>query len=271
MSSLNFNLVAYNVFLRPFSTLFPDGQQTRSARLPAHLIDADHDAIAFAELFHPSARRALLDGLEPSYPYRTLLVGAGVRHKLCGGVMVVSRWPIDAQAERLFDVAAGFDMAASKGIVYARIRKHDQWVNVFATHTNAGPRTERVRAQQFETLRRFMDECQVPADEPALIAGDLNVDPADQEYRGMLAILGAEAPPLGGPRYSYDPVRNRLASGRQRQRLDHVLWSSRHRLPAACSTEVLRLQTRPWREHWWQRRRRDLSDHYPVIGRFQFD
>jgi endonuclease/exonuclease/phosphatase family metal-dependent hydrolase len=270
MPPLDFNLVAYNVFLRPSWLPFLDGQRIRGERLPAHLIEPDYDAIVFNELFHAEARRSLLDRLESTYPYRTLLVGAGVRHKLCGGVMLVSRWPIEAQAERLFDVAEGFDAAASKGIVYARIRKHDQWVNVFATHTNAMPRAHRVRARQFATLRSFIDECQVPADEPALIAGDLNVDPVDLEYPAMLATLNAEVPPLRGLRYSYDPVQNRLAGGRERQLLDYVLYSARHRQPSACSAEVFQLHTRPWRQRSWQRRRQDLSDHYPVIGRFHF-
>jgi len=271
MPPLDFNLAAYNVFLRPPWPIFRDGQLARARRLAAPLLQRDHDAIALAEAFHPKARRILLDGLAAAYPHRTLRVGARARRALCGGILVVSRWPIEAQAERLFDVAATFDRVATKGVVYVRIRKGDRPVHVFATHVNAGTDTAAVRARQFATIRRFIDDCRIPSDEPVLLAGDLNVDPTSEEYPGMLAALGGGVPPMQGPRYSFDPIRNSLATGRRRELLDYVLYSARHLAPAACSFEVTPPQTPPWRERWWQRQRRDLSDHYPVVGRFRFD
>lgn len=270
MPPLDFNLAAYNVFLRPPWPIFPDGQLARGRRLPAFLLQQSYDAIAFAEVFHARARRALLDGLARAYPYRTLRVGAGRGRTVCGGTLLMSRWPIEAQAERLFDVAATFDRVATKGVVYGRIRKAGRPMHVFATHTNAGHQTGPVRARQLATLRRFVDECQLPPDEPVLIAGDLNIDPVSEEYPAMLATLEAVVPPISGPRYSYDPHRNGLAQGR-RELLDYVLYSARHQAPSACALEVTVPPASPWRDHLWQRRLDDLSDHYPVVGRYRFD
>lgn len=267
---LDLALLAYNVFLRP--PAFLDGQRPRSLGLGAFLAEPRWDAIVLCEVFDRDSRERLLAALEGVFPHRSLLVGGGVGWRANGGVMVLSRWPIEAQAERLYEVSAGPDALAYKGAVYVRLRKEGRAVHVFGTHTQAMREHRTVREQQLRSLRRFVDAQRIPTTEPVLLAGDFNVATSDEdEHAAMLAILGASMPAALGHPYTYHPGLNPLAvHGDEPLRIDHVLVSARHLLPDRADTEVLRPRTDRWRALPWRPWCTELSDHYPVLGRFRF-
>ena len=269
---LDFNIAAYNVFLRP-RYFFADGQVLRSERLPTYLCTPSYDAIALCELFDRRCREALLAQIAPTYPYRTrLLAHDNPDWKFHGGVMVLSRWPIEDEAERLFGSAAqGDDILVDKGVVYARINKQGRAVHVFATHANARPWARRAQREQFAIIAEFITSRRIDPSEPVIIAGDLNVHRGrPDEVESTLSLLGAEQPPCCGHGHTYDPKANALATGRTQLYLDYVLYSRRHRQPLRCHNEVLKLRCSVWRQFFWQRGCCDLSDHYPVVGRFTF-
>ncbi len=271
---LDFTLAAFNVFLRWRFPIFPDGQRQRAEHMAPYLDDASFDALALCELFDPVSRERLLELLRPAYPYRTRLVGAAQSGFLRGngGVMILSRWPIELDAERVFTPRSPMDeWFANKGVVYARINKCGHRVHVFAAHAYARWREHYVRRRQFESVGEFVRERAIPSDEPVLIAGDMNVHRGfDEDYRHMLDALDAHHPRIHGHGFTYDPHHNRLASGEARLYVDYVLYSRRHRRPVECSNEVARPTCRDWRVFPWQSGYRELSDHYPVIGRFAF-
>ena len=274
MLGLEFNLAAFNVFLRWRLPVFFDGQRARAERLGRFLDDPSFDAIALSEVFDPASRSLLLDALRDAFPHRTHLVGARNRNWLRGngGVMILSRWPIEDEDERVFEPRAPLEERfVNKGVVYARIRKGDQPIHVFAAHVYARFRPHDVRFHQFEIMRDFIRARAIGADEPVLIAGDLNVHrQCVPDYRAMLDVLDAEHPETEGHDATYDPTHNPLALGSARLYLDYVLFSRAHRLPDRASNEVLRPTCSEWRSFPWQTPRRDLSDHYPVVGRFAF-
>lgn len=274
MTRFDFTLVAYNVFLRPRYLLFMDGQWIRSHRLARYLDEPSYDAIAISEVFDEPCRAVFTKRLKRAFPYQTPVVGQSQATRLIhtGGVMVASRWPIEHHQEMLFGAAlAGGDRLARKGVIYARIRKQDRPVHVFATHTNASSGHHKARAKQLTIVRQLIRSCQIPETEPVLIAGDLNVNRADQEYQSMLDLLEAKQPDVQGHPYTYDPKTNGLAAGWEQMFLDYVLYSRRHLQPQVSENEVIKLQCTRWRQRWWLREHRELSDHYPVIGRFTFD
>jgi len=162
---------------------------------------------------------------------------------------------------------------ANKGVIYARIRKQEMAVHVFATHANARAGAASVRLRQFAIIRDLVERCAIPSNEPVLITGDMNVHRERRgEYESMLEVLGAQAPSSAGHPYSFDPRNNRLAIGLERMHLDYVLYSTRHRQPARSETTVCQPSCeRPWRRFPFVRPLRELSDHYPVVGRFWFD
>ncbi|MFU8889143.1 MAG: sphingomyelin phosphodiesterase [Trueperaceae bacterium] len=237
-------------------------QSERAARMAPHLVG--YDVLVLQELFINRHREALLAELADAYPYRTALVGAdGARDlpwRQDGGTVILSRWPIEREAQMLFeDVCSGSDCLADKGVAYAAIRKGTRVYHVFATHAQSvyGRDPPAVRAAQFALLRAFVDAQAIPVDEPVIVAGDLNVDAHTPELDAMLGALRAVWPPLvGDGRYTWDPVANALAEG-GREWLDYVLVSLDHAQPARAWNRAL-----PLRDGGL-----DLSDHFAVWGR----
>jgi len=263
--SNSFNLLAYNIYMRP-EYIFPDDQSDRGEALPSKL--RGFDAIVFSEAFDNSVRNQILADLQAEYPYRTKIIGSDSSLIVQdGGVIIISRWPITAEAERLYgDVCVLEDCLAKKGVLYARIEKHGRAHHVFASHTQAGDDSDRrqTRRQQFGIIKDFIDSLGAPDTEPVFIAGDLNVDKYDaSEFGAMLSILDAWYPrPFGHP-YTVDSTINQRASGRSY--LDYVLMSNRHLQPISAIIEALtpRSSTPIGGGN-------DLSDHFPVFGHFMF-
>lgn len=270
-----FNVLAYNIYMRPTS-LFKNGQEIRARLLPAQL--RGYDALIFSEAFDDDVRGRLLAGLRAEYPYATSILGSDRAFEQDGGVIIVSRWPVVGQDQRLFrDVCAGSDCQADKGVLYAKIEKQGRPYHIFASHTQAWPTTEAqaIRARQFGIIKAFIDSKQIPSVEPVLIAGDLNVDRLRYpgEFSQMLRILNAEFPPTAGYGSTNDPSTNTLAEqGKPAEYLDYVLWSKAHKRPAEALNEVRILRSaEEWKEFGWEFAMWDLSDHYPVRGRFRFE
>jgi sphingomyelin phosphodiesterase len=269
-----FSVLAYNIYMRPTS-LFKNGQSIRARLLPAQL--QGYDALIFSEAFDDDTRAELLSGLRAEYPYATSILGTDRGVEQDGGVIIVSRWPIVAEDERRFgDVCAGSDCQADKGVKYAKIERGGRFFHVFGSHTQAWPTPEgaRVRARQFALIKEFVDAKGIPADEPVMIGGDLNVDRLKfkAEFDDMLRILDAACPPLQGYPYTWDSTTNDLAeSTGGYEYLDYVLWSKRHLQPAKSLNEPRILRAaEEWKEYGFERAMWDLSDHYPVHGRFEF-
>ncbi|MBL0408512.1 sphingomyelin phosphodiesterase, partial [Microvirga aerilata] len=268
-----FSVLAYNIYMRP-TTIARNGQVVRATLLPAQL--RGYDAIVFSEAFDDGVRNTLLERLRPEYPYQTQILGRDTDVRQDGGVIIVSRWPIATEAQQPYGTTcAGIDCQAAKGVVYARIAKGTRTYHLFGTHTQAEASERNAREGQFRILKHFIDSQNIPATEPVLIAGDLNVDKAasHEEYQRMLEILDAEMPGQVGYPFSWDPFSNRLAErGKPGEMLDYVLWSKAHRAPAAASNEVRILRSDvEWKEFAFEYPYWDLSDHYPVHGLFRFE
>ncbi len=265
------NLLSYNVYLRP-SPPFINGQAQRTEQLPAQI--KGYDVLVFCEAFDNTYRGKLLSGLKPEYPYATRVVGADKNLAQDGGVIIASRWPIRAQDQKLFgSVSSGSDSMADKGVLYARIDKKGRIYHVFATHTQAdsGTKDQQVRRKQLQMIRSFIVSKKIPATEPVIIAGDLNVNKANQsEYNDMLEILKATSPATTGVRYSFYPTINDLASG-SNEMLDYVLWSNTHLAPVSAKNEVrMPRAAKGWKDLLTENERWDLSDHFPVYSRLTF-
>jgi sphingomyelin phosphodiesterase len=293
----DFSVMVFNVWMRP--GYFPDGQLERAQRLTQELASYDVDALVFCEVFQDSTRQILLDGLAEHFPYRSEVLGTTSKPRWAGGegfrlgnggVVVLSRFPIEREAQRYYrGVALGPDAWSDKGVLYTRIRKHGEVYNLLASHIQAAPESfvrplywlQRrdvdqiycdVRMEQYAIMRRFAVELGLPAHEPLLMAGDLNTDRLGEpeEYRMMLGILDAEQPERElGCEATIDPRENPLCTDKVPAWLDYVLYSRSHLQPIDGETEVVAPQTdEPWRR--LGRAQTYLSDHHAVIGRFVF-
>jgi endonuclease/exonuclease/phosphatase family metal-dependent hydrolase len=94
-----------------------------------------------------------------------------------GGAFMMSRWPIQLQGQTLYKKATGNDRFGKKGVSWALINKQGFYFNVYGTHTQSGSGNDEfaTRVSQFKQIRA-MYEATAPNWQPALIAGDFNVD-----------------------------------------------------------------------------------------------
>lgn len=267
------NVLAYNIYMRPTS-LFKNGQSSRAGLLPRAV--KGYDAIIFSEAFDDDVRKKLLAGLRAEYPFHTRILGTDRVFDQDGGVIIVSKWKIEHQAqERFKKTCAGSDCMSDKGVVYARINKQGRRYHLFGSHTQAWPDATgaKIRRAQFKLMKRFIDAQKIPASEAVIIGGDLNVDMAKfpHQHQEMLTILGATQPRRTGHNFTFDPTRNKLASGKDREYLDYVLFSKAHKQPRGAFNEVRILRSHvEWKEFVFEKAMWDLSDHFPVFGRFEF-
>jgi sphingomyelin phosphodiesterase len=266
--ALTLNLLFWNIYMRP-TNMFANGQGIRARLIPPQV--RGYDAIVFCEAFDDDARSDLLRGLRTEYPHRSRILGSDRGLEQDGGVIVVSRWPIEEQDQRLFgDTSTGSDALADKGVLYVRINKNGMRYHIFGTHLQNADRP--MRARQLRIVKDFIDARDIPANQPVIIAGDMNVNRYSRsgEYGEMLRALDAVHPPLQGHPYSHDGPTNDLYDG-GRTLLDYVLYSRSHRRPLGAYNEVRVIRSpREWKEIFWETAYWDLSDHYAVFGRVEF-
>lgn len=267
-----FNVLAYNIYMRP-TLLFINGQSRRAELLPAQL--KGYDCIVFSEAFDGAVRKKLLAGLRADYPHATRILDPKLRGFKIenGGVIILSRHPIEAEDQKGFPVSAGSDKLAAKGVLYARIKKAGRRYHVFGSHTNAEKSKAAVRAKQFAVIKAFIDSKKIPRTEAVIIAGDLNVDMVGSkaEYAAMLKALNASHPRPTGHRFTFDPKINKVADAGPSEYLDYVLFSNAHLRPTTSFNEVRMIRAASeWKSFPTDKAKWDLSDHFAVFGRFVF-
>lgn len=283
-----FDILSYNIYMRPF---FHDGQEIRAKLLISRL--ANYDTVVFQEAYDDHVRDMLRRDLRAHYPFHTRILGADSGLRQDGGVIVLSKWPIVRERQRVFtngdpsvnrclgpDCCEGSDCFADKGVLYARIDKQGRCYHVFGTHLQSGREQWQLRNDQFSVISSFIESQHIPDDEPVMIAGDMNVDRNDAaRFAEMRQLLEAEQPPLkpasstkSNAIYTFDGLRNDLNDNEGvRRYVDYVLYATAHLTPDRANNRVRIFRTeQPWRQYFWQRWRRDLSDHYAVHGHFVY-
>lgn len=291
------SLLAYNVQLLPTSISKID-QRLRARHVAEAL--AGFDVIVFSEAFDDDVRGfneggdlndsdSLWQQVRHLYPYRTDVVGKDEGLEQDGGVFIVSRWPIIAWQDLVYDesVCAASDCLSEKGVMYAAIEKEidglSRVYHIFGSHLQAdytNDNNSHVRRSQFAEMRRFIDQQAIGDDEPVILAGDFNVDRDSGEYASMLNWLDAadyEQDSTGMP-YSLDSATNTFAEGAGAVLLDYVLVDQQGPLPRQGETAVLVLRSSApamMAESDGQRRQDmdvmgNYSDHYPVWAYFDF-
>jgi sphingomyelin phosphodiesterase len=104
-----------------------------------------------------------------------------------------------------------------------------------------------------------------------VIAGDLNIDAASEEFTSALRTLNAQNPARVGHPFSYDPGSNSVAAYNSpdgpRQQLDHVLLLNGHTGPRQWTNETRAVHSPEWTvgSHG-EESYTDFSDHYPVFA-----
>ncbi|WP_033251820.1 sphingomyelin phosphodiesterase [Kitasatospora phosalacinea] len=285
------DVLSYNTFLMSTS-LYPNwGQAQRAQAIAGADFFRGHDVVVLQEAFDNAASDALAAKAADAYPYRTPVVGRSTSGWDAtsggysgatpedGGVLLLSRWPVLRKEQYVFEDACGADWWSNKGFVYAQINVAGQLTHVVGTHLQstdpgcASGQAADVRAEQLQAVRAFLDAKRIPADQPVVLAGDLNVDSHGDEYPALLA-NGNLAPATArtGWADSFDTVDNSIAAyrypGEPAEDLDYVLYRADHARPQQYTNTVHRFHSAPWTVSSWgtSYTYTDLSDHYPLLA-----
>lgn len=261
-------VLSYNIFALP---LVASDIGTRLQELPHYL--RGYDVILLQEAFSADSP-AFLRALAAEYPYQTEILRAPLNgvNVYNGGAAIVSRYPIAQTGYVVYPDCTGSDCFADKGFVYAEILKAGQSYHVLNTHAASfdTQAARQLRQQQFQLMRQYAMQQQIPASDALLFGGDFNVNKlifAD-DYQQMLTNLNAWAPvSTGYSQSTFDPRVNYYASSYDVvEYLDYVVVSNDHRQPIAAENEVRvpRSNSNALFGRW------DLSDHFPVLGQFQW-
>lgn len=126
-----------------------------------------------------------------------------------GGLMIMSKYPIEATRELIFDKGVASDGFVRKGILYAKVRIGSSYVHVFNTHMQASYGYEfaendpyaLIRKKQIQQVSDFIAKIALDDHHPIIAMGDFNVNAirrADQpdndsrEYLDMIASLSRD-------------------------------------------------------------------------------
>jgi endonuclease/exonuclease/phosphatase family metal-dependent hydrolase len=235
--------------------------------IPAKI--ANYDVVVLEELFDHYLRETITNEIKQYYPNMTAVVGSDTSRPLTGGVMIFSKWPIVNEKRIVYDASSGLDALSAKGAAYAAINKNGKIYHLFGTHLQAGDDDEsvRTRRKQLSELANFVDLMNVPANEPVLLAGDFNIDEFSKEAQDLLSLLNVTAPDNIGFRYSVDNLTNSMNVGKDRKRLDYILYRNTNSKPIVAINNVYILRDLN-NENMWPAF--DLSDHYPTDSYFAF-
>lgn len=238
-ASNELKVLAYNVW-----ALLPGAVSKSVSERLGELPDEikGYDVIVFSELFDNSRRETFLNAINGDYPYQTSVVDRSGSIE-DGGVLIVSRWPIEASDHIVFNDCGSEDCLSAKGVKYARINKGGNKYHVFGTHAQAftGDKNVAIRLKQFQQMRNYIDRKNIEIVDPVILAGDFNVDKEDypMEYMDMLTVLGATEVPNNNPyKYTADGAKNGWHSNAP-EILDYVLYSNRHLAPQAATAQVV--------------------------------
>ncbi|EMM86281.1 sphingomyelin phosphodiesterase [Leptospira santarosai str. 2000027870] len=288
-ATVEIKILSHNVFLLPKG--LPGwgnwGQNERAERIASSNYIRNQDVIVFDEAFDTDARKILLDGVRSEYPYQTDVIGrtkedwnatlGNYRSEAFtnGGVVVVSKWPIEEKIQHIFkEKGCGADFFSNKGFAYVRINKNGRKFHIIGTHVQAQDSAcanlgKVSRMNQFNEIKSFIDSAKIPNNEMVLIAGDLNVIRDSSEYYDMLSKLNVNKPKYSGVPFTWDTKTNEITAfyyeKEQPVYLDYVLVSKSHFQPPVWQNLAYDpISAKTWTVAGYTSD--EFSDHYPVYG-----
>lgn len=187
-NQFNLRILNYNIFIRPtgIATYFRFNGDAKDERLyKIGSLLKKYDIVMFQELFNfnlnfgftknrtiEMIKIARENGLKYYAYYKPTTFSL-----VDSGLLIISRYPIVKSQLFPYDSGTGFDRFSEKGVLYAKIKINDQFINVFNTHTQAGNSLEEttIRWKQIRSLIRIINNT-VINNETIIFGGDFNID-----------------------------------------------------------------------------------------------
>ena len=255
------NVVNYNVQFLPLS--FGGTNNGLRAPLIPPRLDANLDVVVIEEAFDPFVRD---QDFVPAMQAQGFIHDSGILNDYFpwnGGVMIFSRWPIEATDEYDFQLCGpnSADCFANKGIMYAKVNKMGKRYHIFGTHMDAGSAPADIEAKelQYAEMRDFIAAQNIPSYESIIYCGDFNTRPGTSLYDNMLDSLHPLLPEYTG--YWSSTMSKDTGSI-----IDHAWGDRRGLIPLVANNEIVTL--RGIEDDMWEVS--DYSDHRTSWGRFTY-
>lgn len=252
-------LLTWNIQMLPFPVP-PHGKGKRAKAIAELLKNEPYDVVVFQEAFKRRSRRILRRELRQAFPHQTdVLNQKTLAVKVSGGVMLLSKHPIDSVHEIRFTHRTGFDKYARKGALMAELRVKGKPIQVLGTHLQAFGR-DSILIAQYKQIRDEILATRGRHGVPQFICGDMNTRPNSARYPAMLETFGAQSGDLyGDQQFTMDRPNNDLTERNPSSRivLDYILVR-----PANTNLSIRR-QVRIFRKQW-DKEHQDLSDHFAL-------
>jgi endonuclease/exonuclease/phosphatase family metal-dependent hydrolase len=279
-------LLTWNVQMLP-RFVKNNGKAKRAKIIVEKLQNTDYEVVILQEVFYRRARKIITQGLAKAYPYQTPVLNKQfIGLKTNGGVIILSKLPIEKIDEIRFKSRASVDRFARKGAVMATILWKNQPLQIVGTHLQAFSTADITYNQLAQIKNELLEKSQEPKQEttptkvkeiPQIICGDFNIIktlpttmPSNLDsariatlprYPKLIEILQAEDGDLQGEnQFSMDRPHNDLAKSFKQYRLllDYVLL----RKTTNTTLSIVR-KIKIFRQAW-HKEHQDLSDHFGV-------
>ncbi|MCR4285256.1 MAG: sphingomyelin phosphodiesterase [archaeon] len=189
-------ILSYNVFLRPSIISISDYPEERAQLIGEWIGESDFDIVTLQEAWTSEAVSLIINNSKKRFPYYLTDQPKKESGKATsGGLLVLSRWPIESQRVVAYNECSDSDCLATKGAVHLVIQMtRKESINVITTHLNSGNSKENheSRDSQIKQLKTFIDE--IDNKGPLIITGDFNINSLDGtgEYEKLLETLNFE-------------------------------------------------------------------------------
>lgn len=186
INQINLRILNYNIFIRPtgIATYFRFNGDAKDERLyKIGTLLKKYDIAMFQELFNfnfgiaknrtiEMIKIAKENGLKYYAYYKPTTFSL-----VDSGLLIVSRYPIVKSQLFPYNSSTGFDKFSEKGVLYAKIKINDYFINVFNTHTQAGNSLEEtiIRWKQIRSMIKIINNI-VTNSETIIFGGDFNID-----------------------------------------------------------------------------------------------
>ncbi|OGT61385.1 MAG: hypothetical protein A3F14_00655 [Gammaproteobacteria bacterium RIFCSPHIGHO2_12_FULL_43_28] len=268
------SVLTYNTQLLPiFANAVDDLNQPmlRAKAIPKKI--KNYDAVIFEEAVDDTFRDILTNAMKSYYPYHTKVASRLPSRLLSGGIILFSKWPIIREDQIAYSKASKYDELVAKGVIYAAISKNGKVYHIMGTHTQAAANkpgeSREIRALQLKEWAEFIERLRIPENEPLILAGDFNVNQfgTNTELNSILTMLNVKLLPNTGHPYSADPTINTMLHSKSPSRIDYLFYHEGHVKPTVAFNKVFILRYLEDQNAW---PKFDLSDHFPVVGYFEF-
>ena len=273
------NAVSYNIY-----GLFAGSICDRHSHVAKKM--KTFEVVGFQEAFDNSCRTELKNSLKADGWSSTKVTNSSAFPE-DGGSFIATRYPILEEDQIIFSSnnSCNFTQAnlfAAKGVNYAKINKLGEIYHVFNTHLYAGNTSgcSEVRNDQLKLMYEFIQR-KTGGVGRVIMLGDFNIGGGSQSM--LESSLGAYIPAKVGPMESSHGKENVYGSG-DGSKLDYVLFMDyndtqksalyepvSHFQLIFCPRVSMVNNSNESENTEWADIFADLSDHYPVYGRFEYN